>query len=292
MDPARLAPGLNLFAGRELTYPRAALARVAGTRFELVSSVAWRTASDWRILPRTCPDCLLFVPLSGSVDLVRDDCAHRLSPGQVGVIPTMAKHAAGHARGTRTWEVIALHCHARDAVGSDLFRAFSSPVLTLPGHVQWLARLVDLTALTARDPDAGRALAGALLPMLVCDLLAAGAPWQEPGAPDPRIAAALRALHADVRARRPMTEMARLSGLSPARFRVVFRAATGQSPKRYQDRLRLSEAARRLRGSADPVRAIADDLGFANDHHFHHRFRLAYGCTPSQWRAQEAWTHT
>jgi len=85
---------------------------------------------------------------------------------------------------------------------------------------------------------------------------------------------------------RPATipAVARGLGVAYSYFRREFKRHTGLSPHRYMNRMRL-EKARRLIGATDePLKAIADRLGFSSQYHFSSAFRRHFGLSPSAWR--------
>lgn len=81
-------------------------------------------------------------------------------------------------------------------------------------------------------------------------------------------------------------EMARLAGLSERRFRQVFEATTGQSPKRFHEGLRLELGRQLLRASPIKLAEVADRLGFSSAFHFSRAFTRRFGYAPSHEREQ------
>jgi AraC-like DNA-binding protein len=79
-------------------------------------------------------------------------------------------------------------------------------------------------------------------------------------------------------------ELARQMGLSNEHFIRQFKHHFGMSPKAYHTRARLQEAARALRGSDKPIKAVAYDLGFGDPKSFTRRFRHHLGVKPSDLR--------
>lgn len=75
------------------------------------------------------------------------------------------------------------------------------------------------------------------------------------------------------------------AGLSAPRLRVLFRQATGLSPKQYQLAARMDRAARLLADSALPVSVIAEQTGYDSIYHFSRQFKRSCGTSPSQYRA-------
>lgn len=90
---------------------------------------------------------------------------------------------------------------------------------------------------------------------------------------------------ADAPERAPaMPALARELGVAYSYFRREFKRHTGLSPQRYLNRLRL-EKARRLMGATDePLKEIADQLGFSSPYHFSSAFKRHFGVAPEHWR--------
>jgi AraC-like DNA-binding protein len=83
-----------------------------------------------------------------------------------------------------------------------------------------------------------------------------------------------------------IAKAARSVGLGRRQFTGLFRKVTGQSWRRYILSLRLKNAAGLLVQTNRSVSAVAFESGFDDLSHFHHRFKLAYGCSPLTYREQ------
>ena len=70
-----------------------------------------------------------------------------------------------------------------------------------------------------------------------------------------------------------------------SRFRLTrqFQRAYGLPLHAYHLQIRLDDARRRMR-CGQPVATVAADLGFADQSHFHRRFRARFGITPAEYR--------
>jgi AraC-like DNA-binding protein len=90
-------------------------------------------------------------------------------------------------------------------------------------------------------------------------------------------------LHARVEDEVRVTELAQLASMSRFKLTRQFERAFGLPLHAYHLHLKLEEAKRRLR-SRSPIARVAADLGFADQSHFHRRFKGAYGITPAAWR--------
>ncbi|WP_459547557.1 helix-turn-helix transcriptional regulator [Nocardia sp. X0981] len=79
-------------------------------------------------------------------------------------------------------------------------------------------------------------------------------------------------------------DLVRDTGLS--RFQLVrrFRATTGLPPIAWQTNERILRARSRLRAGCD-LAEVANDLGFADQSHFHRTFKARTGVTPGEYRA-------
>jgi AraC-like DNA-binding protein len=78
-------------------------------------------------------------------------------------------------------------------------------------------------------------------------------------------------------------DLARVAGLSRFQLTRQFQRAFGLPLHGYHLQIRLEEARRRMRGG-QAIAAVAADLGFADQSHFHRRFRARFGITPAEWR--------
>jgi AraC family transcriptional regulator len=80
-------------------------------------------------------------------------------------------------------------------------------------------------------------------------------------------------------------ELARRAGWSRFHLHREFRRRTGETPRRYVERLRLELAAARLLASDEPVSQTAFGSGFSNHEVFTRAFRRHFGCSPTHYRA-------
>ena len=81
-----------------------------------------------------------------------------------------------------------------------------------------------------------------------------------------------------------VAEVSRRAGLSAPRLRVIFREATGLSPKQFQLKARMERAARLLAESPLSVGEIATQVGYDNIYHFSRQFKRAFGISPGHYR--------
>ena len=74
--------------------------------------------------------------------------------------------------------------------------------------------------------------------------------------------------------------------VTPTHFRRLFRARTGLSPVQCLLKVRIDQAARRLRGTSDPVKKIAADIGIPDVFYFSKLFKARYHRPPGKYRDQ------
>jgi AraC family transcriptional regulator, arabinose operon regulatory protein len=102
---------------------------------------------------------------------------------------------------------------------------------------------------------------------------------------DPRIEEVLRLL-AD-RMAEPLTvdELAQSVSLSPSRLSHLFKEQVGDSIIKTLLKMRLQQAARLLQFTTRQVNEIAHDVGFASPFYLTRQFKVYYGMSPTQYRA-------
>lgn len=99
-------------------------------------------------------------------------------------------------------------------------------------------------------------------------------------------AAGLAAAHL---ARRPasriaLSELARVSGVTPCHLARVFRRVHAMTPHAYQNQLRV-ELAKTLLARGLPIAQVAVQAGFSDQSHLNRVFRRYAGATPGQYQA-------
>jgi len=83
-----------------------------------------------------------------------------------------------------------------------------------------------------------------------------------------------------------VAEASRQAGLSAPQLRVIFREATGLSPKQFQLKARMERAAKLLIETPLSVSEIALYVHYGCIYHFSRQFKRVYGISPSEYRAR------
>lgn len=85
-----------------------------------------------------------------------------------------------------------------------------------------------------------------------------------------------------------LAELAGVACLSPFHFSRCFKQSVGVGPQRYISGRRVERAREMIRRTDEPLAAIAQALGFADQSHFTQVFRRATGATPARFRSAVA----
>ena len=238
-----------------------------------------------------------------------------LSPGTVALVRGGPDHYIGHEPGAdclEPEEFRVRHAHADPGdnpratvflcgayqfsgdVGRGLLDALP-PVMTLSAAIDDPLR--DVITLLSRElvrtEPAQQIVLDRLLDLLLVLAIrsdfrhSATAPRWYRASADPRLSAALQAMHEN--AARPWTvpELAAVSGLSRAAFARAFHQALGQAPMQYLTEWRMTLARDYLRASDLSLAQIADATGYGSPFAFAAAFRRHHADPPGTWRQRE-----
>lgn len=99
-----------------------------------------------------------------------------------------------------------------------------------------------------------------------------------------RIQAALSFAREHLREPLPVDRLAEAACLSPRQFGRAFLAETGQTPAKAIERLRAEAARPRIEDGAEPIEAIARDVGFSDPERMRRAFLRCFGQPPQAMR--------
>lgn len=103
---------------------------------------------------------------------------------------------------------------------------------------------------------------------------------------DPKIAAAIAAIHADPGARWTLPLLAERAGMSRSKFALRFKNVAGSSPIDYLRHWRMHLASNLLSQGRQPVSVIATSLGYESEAAFSTAFKRIMGCSPGRYSQQ------
>ncbi len=158
------------------------------------------------------------------------------------------------------------------------------------GRLRTVLGLVDDEALADRP---GRALViERLLEVMLVEAIRHGAGLTGPvrqglvaGLSDPQVAAALRALHADVRRGWTVEQLAGVAGASRSAFAERFSRLVGLPPIDYLQQWRMALAKDRLRSGGARLSEVAFACGYHSASAFSAAFSRVVGCSPARYAA-------
>jgi AraC-like DNA-binding protein len=105
---------------------------------------------------------------------------------------------------------------------------------------------------------------------------------------DPRLKAALEAIHHDPAHQWTVPELAAISGVSRATFARIFPAVLGQTPMQYLTDWRMALARDLLLAGRATLHQIAARTGYQSPYAFAAAFRRHHGVPPGRWRQHRA----
>jgi AraC-like DNA-binding protein len=97
---------------------------------------------------------------------------------------------------------------------------------------------------------------------------------------DTALADVLRLMHADIRARRTVAELARHAGMSRSAFAARFSERLGCAPMEYISRWRITLAQDALCRGGKSLDRLAEEVGYESASAFSTAFRRRVGCSP------------
>jgi AraC-like DNA-binding protein len=268
--------------------------RLPGTIQLAIHAVIQGRAWLWLDDPRSA---LELAP--GDVALVRGGLDHHVAHSVAAVCLTPDQFRARHADGEHSEDEHAtvFLCGAyrfSGDVGRGLLAALP-PMLHLPQADQ--GPLHDVIGLLSRElasPEPGQqTVLDRLLDVVLVHAIrmsfrqSVHAPRWYRASADPRLAAALRAMHADPAHRWTVPELASVSGLSRAAFARAFQDALGQATMQYLTEWRMTLARDHLHSGELTLTQIADRTGYTSPYAFAAAFRRHHGQPPGRWRRDE-----
>jgi AraC-like DNA-binding protein len=185
---------------------------------------------------------------------------------------------------------------------ADLTRDLNLAEITTDIHVgqdhvsryAWHQLLLSLK--TSSMPHAIIAEQGRVLLRLYAERLADGTVQckraNSPGvsAKEEAMAARVRKLiEADLRAHHSLEALAQETGWNVTGIKEIFPKLYGRTPYQHLLYCRMNFAKDRVLSTCDPIKVVAIDCGYRQEHHFIKRFRQTFGITPGAMRKGLKW---
>jgi AraC-like DNA-binding protein len=250
-----------------------------------------RSAPDYRIERDHLPGHDLLLCLSGSGFVLSSNRRFKVGPNELAWISGYHPHAHW-ANPADPWELLWVRIDGRaieetcNILSVLRFPVFAEvPVDSLRREFRRILRLM------IRRPLALDAMLNAAVSEILATLFESrqAEPLESFGgfpeiAADVREALTKMALYPD----RPwrVADLARLCRLSEAHFYRKFKQATGSTPIDWLRRERINHARRRLLESSDPIKQIAEQVGYNDPFFFSRDFKRYTGVAPKNYRKQ------
>ena len=238
-----------------------------------------------RIGPRLLGDFELVLVVAGSAELRLDDHREDLLPG------SWVLSRPG-TRDTYVWDRTRLsrHLYVHFELAPRPDTAAWPLVRHWPAETGLAAQFRRLVWLGSGGGDDRSTAVRLSLASLLAVVVSGAVPGPAPGPPAD---VPLRRALAHVRSRWDADglvaltrhELAAAASVSVAHLSRLFRAEYGVGPARGLELVRLRRALVLLRGGSMTVREVGAAVGFGDQYHFSHRFRAAFGTSPSGYRA-------
>ncbi|MEN7528430.1 MULTISPECIES: AraC family transcriptional regulator [unclassified Cupriavidus] len=243
-----------------------------------------RSACDSRAayLPHTHPTVSVGAVDAGRSVFTHDPYVTRLAPGAVVWVPAGCVHAC-NPEPDAAWSYQMIHIEAAwaDAVLDEAGRAGLRRI-HVTHDAEAYAAVCALNAVLFSDSDPVEKESA----LVACigdlqEMLGDGMDAQRSDAQDLHdVTAMLQSRHDD---RLPLAELAAVAGLSRYQLIRQFRAQFGMTPHAYQLDIRINRARHLLRQGDAPA-DVAQQLGFADQSHFHRAFRQRVAMTPGAYQ--------
>jgi AraC-like DNA-binding protein len=243
-------------------------------------------STGWRTLP-----CFMFSQAGSGAEVIWLDKARRwkADPGELIVLPAGVRHRVDVASASEVRHWAHVNYFIEGEV--DLFSILEIPVKVASdigrevGEVirQWVSEQHLLPTDPLRRAVNQQAFALRLLAMVAC-ICRVKADAEERIAGRQRLNPVIQHMKHHLKETMRRDELARIAGLSPAQFHVVFSSIMQTTPMDYLRTLRLRQAQRLLLTTADPVKEIAAQSGYEDPFVFCKFFKRTCGLSPSEYR--------
>ena len=100
---------------------------------------------------------------------------------------------------------------------------------------------------------------------------------------DKHVGLAIKAMHADLKFRWTLDNIARRATMSRSKFAARFKTVMGETPMEYLTRWRILVAAEKLKNTSDPIAKVAAEVGYQSESAFSNAFKRLMGSSPRRY---------
>ena len=214
---------------------------------------------------------------------------HEISAGELLVVPPNTPHAYG-ADEAQPWTIPWVHV-AGTHVGyylQELGTSAERPVLYLGDDPQLHSLFEEVLEAVEHGYTPAQLLyaSHALAHLLAVMILHRRQPGRGNLAPEEKIPLTIQHMKQHLGGPLHLSTLAGLANLSASHYTALFKRQTGYAPIDYFIRLRIHRAAQLLDTSSLSVKAVAEEVGYADHFYFSRTFKRINGAAPTLYRAR------
>lgn len=211
-------------------------------------------------------------------------------PGDVLVIPAGQAHSYGAAE-KNPWSAYWVHVEGTnvteqlDALGIDT----GGNILRHGNDPNLAALFVELLDVLDESCDKASLTYGAnvvrhMLSMMIRRQKEVCRPTEDA---NQRVAASISYMTRNLAQPIDISQLCRMTGLSPSHYSTLFKRQTGEAPARYLIRMRMQAAAEMLRNTNQEIKVVAARLGYRDPLYFSRVFSGVLGIPPTEYRNRQ-----
>ena len=228
---------------------------------------------------------LLMATASGLGEVVTPQGSASLPAGSAVLLPPEQTHDYGTHPDATAWELHWAHFHPPTHWQPWLAWPRKSGIRIVSDSPRIIETMSEVARLSSIGTFFAEALAmNALERALILGMAQGTTEGTPPSMEDALIRRAIQVFSERYAENLTMPEVANLVGLSEAQFTRRFRSVTGDSPRRYLERVRMRRAEALLALTHRSIQSISSSVGFESPFYFSLRFRKNTGMSPTEFR--------
>ena len=248
----------------------------------LVQCYYWEQNWGKIISRRTLNRSFLYVVTEGIFQISDGERNCDIGPGQAIYMPAGQFHSALNPA-HKLVKAFGIHFHWQLPGYRTDTRLFKDIRLDIPYPEYWNENLTILTALCNQQDGTRNQHCSEILKALIIQLI-----FKHETAPlahtDERVNRAVEMVLKDPNHWRRVPELAGKVGLSPSRFRTLFKQEMNVSPKAFIEKCRIDACASEMLTSSLSIKEIAAQNGFSSQQYFNQAFRRHLGSAPGEYK--------
>lgn len=248
----------------------------------LVQCYYWEQNWERIIYRRTMNRSFLYVVTGGNFKISDGETIRDIGPGQTIYMPAGQLHSALNKENNMV-KAFGIHFHWQLPGYRTDTRLFRNFCLDIPHMDYWMENLSLLTALSNRNNGTRSRGCSEILKSLIIQLILVHetVPLIHT---DERVNRAVEMILKEPNRWRKVPELAAKTGLSPSRFRTLFRQEMNVSPKTFIEKCRIDACASEMLSSDLSIKEIAAKNGFSSQQYFNQAFKRHLGSAPGEYK--------